>query len=63
MLPLGILLMAYAIASWAWPLLGQQLVLMAWLGRLPVWGQWSVRAALVGIGIGLVIAARRRRAR
>ena len=63
MLPLGILLVLYALASYIWPLLGQQLVLLLWLGRLPEWGQWSVRAALLAAGVALLVAARRRRPR
>jgi hypothetical protein len=63
MVPLGILLLLYAFASWLWPLLGQQLVLLLWVQRLPPWGQWGVRGVLLMAGLALVVAARRSRPR
>ncbi|MDY0001969.1 MAG: hypothetical protein RBU30_11785 [Polyangia bacterium] len=63
MLPLGILLLLYSLASWLWPLLGKQLVLLLWLQGLPSWGQWLVRGILLAAGLGLVVAARLRKRR
>lgn len=63
MAPLGVLMLLYALASWVWPMLGQQLVLFHWMQGLPAVGQFSIRAGLGAIGIALVVAAWMRRRR
>lgn len=60
MVPLGLLFVLYAVASWVWPLLGKQLIVLLWMQRLPPTGQWAVRGALLAVGFGLIAAAWRR---
>jgi hypothetical protein len=61
MIPLGVLLILYAVMSVVWPLFGKQLLLMTWIRFLPPVGQWVVRGVLVALGAFLIVRAVLRR--
>ena len=63
MIALGCLLCLYALASWFWPIMGKQLILLLWMQQLAPAAQWSIRGALLGAGVALIVWGARRRRR